>query len=104
MSREGWREGRAPADAPGEVLRAVEPFDGLKVTVLAGDGERSPLREVVHVFDEDGSRLAVVDPFDRAQEVLIERYRKALEAVAQLDSRAPGASDMAKIARGGLHR
>lgn len=57
-----WHDDVAPIDG-GENLRSVEHFTGLRVSVLAGDGKTTVLREVVHYFDEYGNRIAVNDPF-----------------------------------------
>lgn len=58
-----WNNDVVPIDGGGN-LRSVEPFSGMRVTVLEGDGKTTVLREFIHYFDEHGNRVAVVDPFE----------------------------------------
>lgn len=64
--RSGWSNDVVPVSGGGN-LRSVEPFAGMRVVVLEGDGTSTVLREVVHYFDEHGNRVAVVDPFPTGQ-------------------------------------
>lgn len=54
-------------NAGGGRLSYIEPFTGLRVVVLEGDGSNDdPIRSVTHYFDEAGFRVAVNDPCETA--------------------------------------
>lgn len=61
MADAAWRDDISHHDG-GSRLRVVERFTGSRVGVLEGDGKADPYRLVLHYFDEDGRRIAVVDP------------------------------------------
>ena len=47
---------------PGERIRSVEKFEGLRITTVDGRGEDdSPVREIVWYYDENCNLLVVDD-------------------------------------------